>query len=211
MSIVRNNYAFKGHKTLLGAKYVTYGELELPLRSTIFNLSKSFDWGHNGPAAQQLAFAMLFQLTDDEEFSKTNTLNFTKEIVSKFNRDWIITAFDVAKWIEKNSPEDKLAEKFQKKEQEKDSIVILKSSKTSSSKKTKPKTNVVKDICKKLQITQKDLAKILEIPEGTVSSWAVKNEIPRLGKKAIEFYMQSKKNEEIIESYKSFVKLLNVS
>ena len=50
------------------------------------------------------------------------------------------------------------------------------------------KTNVVKEICKELNITQKNLAEILEVPEGTVSSWAVKNEIPRLGKKAIEFY-----------------------
>jgi len=80
-----------------------------------------------------------------------------------------------------------------------------------ASKKPKPKSNVVKQICVELQITQKDLANILEIPEGTVSSWAVKNEIPRLGKKAIEFYMQSQKNEQIIKSYKNFVKLLDVS
>lgn len=38
---------------------------------------------------------------------------------------------------------------------------------------------MVKDICKELSIIQKNL---LEVLEGTVSSWAVKNKIPRLGK-----------------------------
>ena len=72
----------------------------------------------------------------------------------------------------------------------------------------KTKENIVKKICKELQITQKNLAEILEVPEGTVSSWAVKNELPRLGKKAIEFYMLSVKNQKIIDSYKNFANLL---
>ncbi|MEJ2372637.1 MAG: hypothetical protein P8Y16_02360 [Sulfurimonas sp.] len=49
---------------------------------------------------------------------------------------------------------------------------------------------------------------MLEVPEGTVSSWAVKNEIPRLGKKAIEFYIQNQKNQKIVDSYKNFINLL---
>jgi hypothetical protein len=62
-----------------------------------------------------------------------------------------------------------------------------------------------------LGITQKTLAEILEVPEGTVSSWAVKNEIPRLGKKAIEFYKLSTKNQKIVDSYKDFMHLLEAS
>ena len=77
--------------------------------------------------------------------------------------------------------------------------------------KNKKKVNVVKKVCNELNITQKNLALILEVPEGTVSSWAVKNEIPRLGKKAIEFYIEKQKNEQIVESYKSFLNLLNAS
>ena len=75
----------------------------------------------------------------------------------------------------------------------------------------KAKSNVVKDICKELNITQKNLAEILEVPEGTISSWAVKNEIPRLGKKAIEFYIQNSRNQKIVDSYKNFVDLLQAS
>ena len=210
MAIMRNNHVFKGHKTLLGAKYVTYGELELPLRYDIFSSSKNgFDWGHTGSAAQQLSFSILYQLSN-EEFARENTLLFTTEIVSKFNgRDWIISASDVLKWIEKHTEKDEIQAIYKEDKEEPANVLILKTQK--ASKKPRPKSNVVKKICNELQITQKDLANILEIPEGTVSSWAVKNEIPRLGKKAIEFYMQSQKNEQIIKSYKNFVKLLDVS
>jgi len=210
MAIMRNNHVFKGHKTLLGAKYVTYGELELPIRFDIFPSSKNgFDWGHVGSAAQQLSFSILYQLSD-EEFAKENALLFTTEIVSKFNgRDWMITASEVLKWIQAHTQKEQIKESGVEKKDEPANVLIPKTQKTS--KKQRVKNNVVKEICNELQITQKDLANILEIPEGTVSSWAVKNEIPRLGRKAIEFYMQSRKSEQIIKSYKNFVKLLDVS
>lgn len=221
MAIIRNNHVFKGHRTLLGTRYVTYGELELPLRYELFDLSKNgFDWGHSGPGARQLAFSMLYQVSN-EQIAKDNVSLFTTDVVSKFNgRDWIIAASDILKWLaqhtkeEEKEPEvikeiDKIEEKIEEPEPEEETqdVLVLKAQKP---KRQKPKTNVVKDICDELKITQKQLAGILEIPEGTVSSWAVKNEIPRLGKKAIEFYIQSQKNQQIIESYKSFVNLLNV-
>lgn len=211
MATMRNNHVFKGHKTLLGTKYVTYGELELPLRYDIFALSKNgFDWGHSGSAAQQLSFSILYQL-GNEEFARENASLFTTDIVSKFNsRDWLISASEVLSWIKKHTKESDVKQtQEEEKKEEPVNTIIVKTQKTF--KKPKQKSNVVKEICNELKITQKDLANILEIPEGTVSSWAVKNEIPRLGKKAIEFYIQSQKNEQIVQSYKSFVKLLDVS
>ncbi len=35
MAISMNNHVFKGHKALLGSKFVTYGELELPRSSAM--------------------------------------------------------------------------------------------------------------------------------------------------------------------------------
>ncbi|MDQ1337732.1 MAG: hypothetical protein QG617_699 [Campylobacterota bacterium] len=209
MALIMNNHAFKGHKTLLGTRYVTYGELELPLRYDLFAISKGgFDWGNTGAGAQQLAFSMLYQVAN-EEFAKHNAPLFTTEVVSKFNnRDWVISGFDVLKWINKNTQQVESEKKVQEANETSNGTLVLNSQK--STKKQKPKTNVVKDICNNLQITQKELANILEIPEGTISSWAVKNEIPRLGKKAIEFYAQNQKNQQIIDSYKSFVKLLDI-
>ncbi|MBL1280088.1 MAG: hypothetical protein COA33_007445 [Fluviicola sp.] len=202
MSLIRNNYVFKGHKALLGNKYVTYGELELPLRYDIYKKSKnSFDWGNVSSGAKQLAFSMLYQLSD-KDFSEQYVIEFMNDIIKPLNsRDWILNASDIFSWIKNHDYTIKTEELNTK------APSNLKLSKT----RKRTKTNVVKKVCKELDITQKNLANILEVPEGTVSSWAVKNEIPRLGRKAIEFYIQNQKNQKIVDSYKSFVKLLNAS
>ncbi|MBN2815902.1 MAG: helix-turn-helix transcriptional regulator [Campylobacterales bacterium] len=197
MAISFNNHVFKGHRTLLGSKYVTYGELELPQRLEIHSFSPNgFDWANNSKSSNQLAFSILYQLTN-KEIAIQYAKQFTQEIVSSLNsRDWVMSASDVFTWIEKNC-ELPLEEKPT-------------TTPKVSVKKAK-KTNVVKEVCKELGISQKHLAEILEVPEGTISSWAVKNEIPRLGKKAIEFYIQSHKNQKIIDSYKQFINLLQAS
>lgn len=203
MTISMNNHVFKGHKALLGHKYVTYGELELPTRFDMYQKSSNgFDWGTGGSSSMQLSFAMLYQVSHDKELAEENAIKFTTDIVSKLNaRDWILSAKEVLQWIDKNCEKTL--------EPEKPTVVMKKLQPIRRSKNSKkPKTNVVKEVCKELSITQKQLAKILEIPEGTVSSWAVKNEIPRLGKKAIEFYILSVKNQKIVDSYRSFKELL---
>ncbi|MDD5156934.1 DUF6166 domain-containing protein [Sulfurimonas sp.] len=221
MEFIRNNHVFKGHRTFLGAKFVTYGELELPLRYEIFSECNSgFDWGNSSSGSRQLAFSILFQLSD-EEFARENYIEFTADTVQELNyKDWILVASDVVRWM---SNHKKVAEKVldNSKTDEKNSrmpininlrtLIPRDTIPKKRDETSKKKCNVVKKACDELKITQKELASILEIPEGTVSSWAVKNEIPRLGKKAIEFYAQNQKTKEIIDSYKSFTKLLNVS
>ena len=204
MAITMNNHVFKGHKTLLGSKFVTYGEIELPSRYELFQKSNSgFDWGNGGSSSVQLSFSILYQLTN-KDLAEENADKFTNDVVRTLNsRDWVLRSGDVLEWIDKNC-EQTLLEENETPKMEKLEPVKSKKSK-------KSKTNVVKEICKELNITQKNLAEILEVPEGTVSSWAVKNEIPRLGKKAIEFYIQSTKNQKIVDSYRSFMQLLEAS
>ena len=199
MALILNNHVFKGHKALLGSKFVTYGEVELPTRYEISSFSANgFDWGNAGRSAQQLAFSILHQLSDADT-AQMHTEKFVNEVVKTFStRDWILPASDVLEWIEKNTLKPVMKK-----------LQPLKNSKNRSN--SRAKDNVIKEICKELNITQKTLAKVLEIPEGTVSSWAVKNEIPRLGKKAIEFYILSVKNQKIIDSYRSFKELLEAS
>ena len=197
MAITLNNHVFKGHRALLGSRFVTYAEVELSVRYELFPTAKSFDWANTSDGARQLAFSMLCQLEGDELARKYATA-FMNDIIRTLNsRDWIISASDVLEWIDKNTD---------KPQEEKPKAVNI-----TTKKSKKPKSNVVKDICKELGITQKNLAEILEVPEGTVSSWAVKNEIPRLGKKAIEFYMLNVKNQKIVDSYRSFKELLEAS
>ncbi len=277
MAINMNNHVFKGHKTLLGSKYVTYGEVELPSRYELFSKSKSgFDWGTAGSGAIQLSFSILFQLSNFDIASR-NATKYAMETVSHLNsRDWLVTAQDVLAWLELNEEkveekpvfriEKKVKEKVVFKVEEIPEIKLIKRAEELKIEETiafnaeelpkiklikrvavkteeteevktekaqveekepvqlellvltnpvrkvkKTKTNVVKSVCQELHITQKHLAEILEVPEGTVSSWAVKNEIPRLGKKAIEFYALSTKNQKIVDSYRSFVHLLDVS
>ncbi|MDB2562985.1 DUF6166 domain-containing protein, partial [Sulfurimonas sp.] len=205
MAINMNKHVFKGHKTLLGNKFVTYGEVELPLREDLCSRANSFDWGHNGPASMQLSFAILYQLSD-KDTAKMHMVKFTQEVVKQLNsRDWILDANDVVEWIDENQ------EKPQESKTELTLVTKQPVKPKNTSKSKTRKSNVVKDVCKELEITQKQLAEILEVPEGTVSSWAVKNEIPRLGKKAIEFYTLSHKNQKIIDSYKDFMHLLHAS
>jgi len=190
----RNNYVFKGHRALLGGKFVTYGELEFQTRYDIFDKAETFDWANSSAGAQQLAFSMLCQISN-EEFAKENYSKYTNDVIRELNsRDWVLTGNEVIAWIKENA---EIEEESQ----------TLQNQKTTK----KKKLNVVKQVCNELNITQKTLANILEVPEGTVSSWAVKNEIPRLGKKAIEFYIEKQKNQQIVDSYKSFVSLLNAS
>jgi len=199
----RINHVFKGHKTLLGNRYVTYAEVELPLKYELFKKSKDgFDWGNSNSSSMQLAFSVLHQLSDNE-FAQNHASEFCNDIIKGLaSRDWILNSTDIINWI-KNIPEGE---------------EVLRA-KAQSTRVTQPdpkafkkiKRNIVKDICKELHITQKNLSEILEVPEGTVSSWAVKNEIPRLGKKAIEFYIQNRRNQEVVDSYKNFVKLLQTA
>jgi DNA-binding transcriptional regulator YiaG len=208
MAIKRTNHVFKGHKALLGGRYVTYGELELPNRFEEYPKSKNgFDWGVKGSGSLQLAYAILRQIST-AEIAKTNAEKFVSDVVVHLNsRDWILNSNDVYEWISQNSDIDLESAK----QSEHDNNLLQNRTIYAKTKVVKKKTNVVKEVCQELGITQKALANILEVPEGTVSSWAVKNEIPRLGKKAIEFYIQNAKNQQIVDSYKNFVRLLDVS
>jgi len=204
MALIMNNHVFKGHRTLLGNKFVTYKELNLPGRADIYQYSKNgFDWGNSSKGALQLAFAILYQLSNKETAEKY-TEDFCEEVIKKLNsRDWILEASDILSWIDIHC--NTVTEVQQPKIQQ------TKKPQPANKKIKKNRSNIVKDICKELNITQKQLAQVLEVPEGTVSSWAVKNEIPRLGKKAIEFYIQNTKNQKIVDSYRSFIELLQAS
>ncbi len=207
MAFTINNHVFKGHKTLFGVKYVTYAELELPLYHELFSKSKSFDWGFLGKGALQLSFAILYKTSNNAALSEELAKKYSQEVVKYFGKDWILNAKDVQEWIEKNSS----AAKESIAQVQPANKIDVKGNPNRTKKRGASKDNIVKRLCKEIGITQKELARVLEVPEGTVSSWAVKNEIPRLGKKAIEFYIQNRKKDEVIQSYKNFVELLQHS
>ena len=134
----RNNYVFKGHKALLGGKFVTYGELEFKTRFDIFDKSDAFDWGHSGVGSQQLAFSILCQIAN-EEFAKENYYKYTNEVIRGLNsRDWVLTGGEVIVWIKENTEVEEETKVLQNQKNPK-----------------KKKLNVVKQVCNELNITQK--------------------------------------------------------
>ena len=208
MAIKMNNHVFKGHKTLFGVKYVTYAELELPIYHELFAKSRNFDWGFLGSAALQLSFAILYKVSNNAKLAEELAQKYSQEVVKYFGKDWILSAKEVQEWIDKNAPLLKDASIYTQPVNKTD-VKVKNPNRTK--KRGASKDNIVKRLCKEIGITQKELARVLEVPEGTVSSWAVKDEIPRLGKKAIEFYIENRKKDEVIQSYKNFVDLLQHS
>lgn len=189
----RNIGTFRGFIDESHDKVVTFNDIPLDQRLDLFNYSRvGLDWGYIGSGALQLSFAILVQVVGEIEAKKFRT-QFSKEVVSTFDTPWEITSKAVKKWISKAKGEVQL--------EENDIYHTAIPANT--------QINVVKRACNELGITQKKLAEILEVPEGTVSSWAVRDELPRLAKKAIEFYTQKQRSEKIVDKFKDLISLVS--
>lgn len=73
------------------------------------------------------------------------------------------------------------------------------------------KNNLVKEVCKELDITQKELANRLGTHLTTVQKWAASDELPSMAQKAIELLIENKKHKEIVDTYKKLQQLLHES
>ncbi len=58
------------------------------------------------------------------------------------------------------------------------------------------KNNIIKQVCKELGITQKELAERIGIPSGTVSRWASTGDIPKTARLALELLLENKELKE---------------
>jgi transcriptional regulator with XRE-family HTH domain len=69
--------------------------------------------------------------------------------------------------------------------------------------------NLVKQTCKELGITQKELAERLGIKEVTINKWSSSGEVPLQGSKAIGLLLENekmKKDLHIVELFKNYIK-----
>jgi len=71
---------------------------------------------------------------------------------------------------------------------------------------TEEKPNIVKETCKKLGLTQKELAERLDVPQSTVSGWA-KNDIPKMTQFALELLIKNKDLEDKLNIFKQAHKI----
>jgi len=71
------------------------------------------------------------------------------------------------------------------------------------------KENIVKIVCKELDISQKELAERLDVPQSTISRWASNEEIPRMAQKYLELLLETKDLKEKFKILKEAHKILS--
>ena len=71
--------------------------------------------------------------------------------------------------------------------------------------------NIVKKVCKEFNITQKELAEILDVPQGTVNRWASNNDIQKMANLALSQMLKLKDFEEaqnnLTNAFKTLLKI----
>ncbi|EIB8567109.1 helix-turn-helix domain-containing protein [Campylobacter coli] len=71
---------------------------------------------------------------------------------------------------------------------------------------TEEKENIVKKVCKELNITQKELSEILGVPQTTISGWAT-TKIPKMVELALNLLIENKTLREKLEIFKKAHKI----
>lgn len=71
-----------------------------------------------------------------------------------------------------------------------------------------PSDNIVKNACKELGITQKELSDKLGASEGTVRNWSSSNELPQWAMNFIELLKENQKNKEIADTVKKLINMV---
>lgn len=68
--------------------------------------------------------------------------------------------------------------------------------------------NAVKQICNELGITQKELAELLKVNEGTPAQWSSKG-VPPWADVAMGLLIENKKLKDKLDKLKGFIELLD--
>jgi len=69
-------------------------------------------------------------------------------------------------------------------------------------------SNLIKDTCKALGITQKELAEKMGVAEGTVKNWSSTGNLPEWAGKFMNHILENKNIQGELESIKSHLKSL---
>ncbi len=68
------------------------------------------------------------------------------------------------------------------------------------------KDNLIKEVCKELEITQKELSEQLDVPQSTVSGWA-NGDIPKMTEKALKLIIENKNLKQKLNIFKEAFKI----
>ncbi|QYH11954.1 helix-turn-helix domain-containing protein [Campylobacter jejuni] len=71
------------------------------------------------------------------------------------------------------------------------------------------KENIVKKVCKELNITQKELSEILGVAPNTANQWATQIEPPQIAVNFMKLLIENKKQKEQLEKFKKAFDLID--
>lgn len=69
--------------------------------------------------------------------------------------------------------------------------------------------NIVKRVCRELEITQRELAERLGVAQNTPAQWATQTEPPEIAIKFMELLLEHKKTQEQLNKFKRAFELLD--
>ncbi|MCE3037493.1 helix-turn-helix domain-containing protein [Helicobacter sp. faydin-H20] len=69
--------------------------------------------------------------------------------------------------------------------------------------------NIVKKVCKELNITQKELSEILGVAPNTATQWATQIKPPQIAVNFMELLIKNKKQREQLEKFKKAFNLID--
>lgn len=86
---------YTGDRTIDGVIVMVNGE-DLPTHAETKRFTATmFEWGFEGAAATQLAFALLYDHTGDAERSERLAKAFMREVTANFGNEWELTSADI--------------------------------------------------------------------------------------------------------------------
>ena len=69
--------------------------------------------------------------------------------------------------------------------------------------------NIVKQTCKELGITQKELAERLGVNDGTIRKWSSQTEPPEWGVKFLQLLLQNKETKSKLELFQNAFNMID--
>lgn len=82
---------------------VTHAGVQVPQLTEVHCFCDAgFEWGYDGDAPRQLAFAVLTHRTNDQSLARNLTEKFTSEVVAVLDNDWVLDDAFIDKFIQEN-------------------------------------------------------------------------------------------------------------
>lgn len=69
--------------------------------------------------------------------------------------------------------------------------------------------NIVKKVCKELGLTQKELAEVMGVNDGTPAQWSSKGDIPEMAKKFMFKLIENKRLQDKLDNVTKALKILD--